>query len=41
MGIYKLRFLVADYFNYKNTDNFYSFIAVVFQFKEVNYYYVI
>jgi 5-hydroxyisourate hydrolase len=39
-GIYKLRFLVADYFKSKNTDSFYPFIEVVFQIKDANHYHV-
>lgn len=39
-GIYKLRFLVADYFKSKKTDSFYPFIEVVFQIKDNNHYHV-
>ncbi len=39
-GIYKLRFLVADYFKSKKTDSFYPFIEVVFQIKDTNHYHV-
>lgn len=39
-GIYKLRFLVADYFKSKKTDSFYPFIEVVFQIKDANHYHV-
>ena len=39
-GIYKLRFLVSDYFKNKNTDSFYPFIEVVFQIKDTNHYHV-
>lgn len=39
-GIYKLRFLVAEYFKNKKTDSFYPFIEVVFQIKDTNHYHV-
>lgn len=39
-GIYKLRFLVPDYFKNKKTDSFYPFIEVVFQIKDTNHYHV-
>jgi 5-hydroxyisourate hydrolase len=39
-GIYKLRFLVADYFKSKKTESFYPFIEVVFQIKDINHYHV-
>jgi len=39
-GIYKLRFLVADYFKSKKEDSFYPFIEVVFQIKDANHYHV-
>jgi 5-hydroxyisourate hydrolase len=39
-GIYKLRFLVADYFKSKKTESFYPFIEVVFQIKDANHYHV-
>lgn len=39
-GIYKLRFLVSDYFKSKKTDSFYPFIEVVFQIKDNNHYHV-
>lgn len=39
-GIYKLRFLVEDYFKSKNTESFYPFIEVVFQIKDANHYHV-
>ena len=39
-GIYKLRFLVADYFKNRRTDSFYPFIEVVFQIKDSNHYHV-
>lgn len=39
-GIYKLRFLIADYFKSKKTDSFYPFIEVVFQIKDANHYHV-
>lgn len=39
-GIYKLRFLVEDYFKSKKTESFYPFIEVVFQIKDANHYHV-
>jgi 5-hydroxyisourate hydrolase len=39
-GIYKLRFLVDDYFKNKKTTSFYPFIEVVFQIKDANHYHV-
>lgn len=39
-GIYRLRFLVADYFKSKKTDSFYPFIEVVFQIKDSEHYHV-
>ncbi len=39
-GIYKLRFLIADYFKSKKTESFYPFIEVVFQIKDTNHYHV-
>lgn len=39
-GIYKLRFLIEDYFKSKNTESFYPFIEVVFQIKDANHYHV-
>ena len=39
-GIYKLRFLVDDYFKTKKTASFYPFIEVVFQIKDANHYHV-
>lgn len=39
-GIYKLTFLVSDYFKQKNTDSFYPFIDVVFEIKDNQHYHV-
>ncbi|PVY42376.1 hydroxyisourate hydrolase [Pontibacter virosus] len=39
-GIYRLRFLVADYFKNKKTESFYPFIEVVFQIKDNDHYHV-
>ncbi len=39
-GIYKLTFLVADYFKSKKTESFYPFIEVVFQIKDKKHYHV-
>lgn len=39
-GIYKLTFLVADYFKSKNVSNFYPFIEVVFEIKDNKHYHV-
>jgi 5-hydroxyisourate hydrolase len=39
-GIYKLRFLITDYFKSKKTESFYPFIEVVFQIKDTNHYHV-
>ena len=39
-GIYRLTFLVEDYFKQKNTDTFYPFIEVVFEIKDDNHYHV-
>ncbi|TDE07740.1 hydroxyisourate hydrolase [Flavobacterium sandaracinum] len=39
-GIYKLRFLVADYFKSKKIESFYPFVEVVFQIKDTNHYHV-
>ncbi|AKQ47314.1 hydroxyisourate hydrolase [Rufibacter radiotolerans] len=39
-GIYKLTFLVADYFKKHKTESFYPFIEVVFQIKDKNHYHV-
>ena len=38
IGIYKLTYLVNDYFKNNNTESFYPFIDVVFQIKD-NYHY--
>lgn len=39
-GIYRLTFLVADYFKQQNTASFYPFIEVVFQIKDKEHYHV-
>ncbi len=39
-GIYKLTFLVADYFKSKKTESFYPFIEVVFQIRDKKHYHV-
>ncbi|MFD2247603.1 hydroxyisourate hydrolase [Pontibacter ruber] len=39
-GVYRLRFLVADYFKSKKTESFYPFIEVVFQIKDNDHYHV-
>ncbi|MEN5233569.1 hydroxyisourate hydrolase [Sphingobacterium faecium] len=39
-GIYKLTFLVADYFKSKNVTSFYPFIEVVFEIKDNKHYHV-
>ena len=39
-GIYKLTYLVSDYFKKSNTESFYPFIEVVFQIKDGNHYHV-
>lgn len=39
-GIYRLTFMVADYFKSKNTPSFYPFIEVVFQIEDENHYHV-
>ena len=39
-GIYKLTFLVADYFKSKKTESFYPFIEVVFEIKNEKHYHV-
>lgn len=39
-GIYRLRFLVDDYFKKQNRDSFYPFIEVVFQIKDDKHYHV-
>lgn len=40
VGVYRLTFLVADYFKKSNVDSFYPFIEVVFQIKDENHYHV-
>ncbi|MCP2044440.1 hydroxyisourate hydrolase [Pontibacter sp. HSC-36F09] len=39
-GVYRLRFLVADYFKNQKTESFYPFIEVVFQIKDNDHYHV-
>ena len=39
-GIYKLVYLISDYFQKNNTSSFYPFIEVVFQIKDANHYHV-
>ena len=39
-GIYRLTFLIADYFKSKKIESFYPFIEVVFQIKNDNHYHV-
>ncbi len=39
-GVYRLRFLIADYFRSRKTESFYPFIEVVFQIKDNEHYHV-
>ncbi|CDS92402.1 hydroxyisourate hydrolase [Sphingobacterium faecium] len=39
-GVYKLTFLVADYFKNKQVTSFYPFIEVVFEIKDNKHYHV-
>lgn len=39
-GIYRLTFLIADYFKNKKTESFYPFIEVVFEIKDNKHYHV-
>lgn len=39
-GIYKLTFLVANYFKNKKMESFYPFIEVVFQIRDDKHYHV-
>lgn len=39
-GIYRLTFLIADYFKSKQKESFYPFIEVVFQIKDDKHYHV-
>lgn len=39
-GIFKLTFLIADYFKQKNTASFYPFIEVVFEIRDQKHYHV-
>jgi 5-hydroxyisourate hydrolase len=40
IGIYKLTYMVSDYFKRNQTESFYPFIEVVFQIKDNNHYHV-
>lgn len=40
LGIYKLTYLTADYFQKNNLESFYPFIEVVFQIKDKSHYHV-
>lgn len=40
LGIYKLTYFTAAYFNKSGIDSFYPFIEVVFQIKDQNHYHV-
>lgn len=39
-GIYKLTYLIEEYFKQNKTESFYPFIVVVFQIKDNNHYHV-
>lgn len=39
-GIFKLTYLVSDYFKKNNTESFYPFIEVVFQIRDGQHYHV-
>ncbi|MEE1885448.1 hydroxyisourate hydrolase [Pedobacter flavus] len=39
-GIYKLTFLIEDYYKVNKIETFYPFIEVVFQIKDDNHYHV-
>ena len=39
-GIYKLIYMVSDYFKKENVESFYPFIEVVFQIKDKAHYHV-
>ena len=39
-GIFKLTYLVNDYFKKNNTESFYPFIEVVFQIRHGQHYHV-
>ena len=39
-GIYKLTYMVSDYFKKENVESFYPFIEVVFQIKDKAHYHV-
>ncbi len=39
-GIYRLTFLIQDYFKQSNTESFYPFIEVVFEIKDEKHYHV-
>lgn len=40
VGIYRLTYLVSDYFKKNNTESFYPFIEVVFEIKDGAHYHV-
>lgn len=40
LGIYKLTFLVKDYFSSRKVESFYPFVDVVFQIKDGKHYHV-
>ncbi|WP_200837014.1 hydroxyisourate hydrolase [Dyadobacter sp. 3J3] len=40
IGIYKLTYLIADYFKKQEIDSFYPFIEVVFEIKDNKHYHV-
>ena len=40
VGIYRLRYLVSDYFKRNKTQSFYPFIEVVFEIKDSAHYHV-
>ena len=39
-GIYRLTYMVSDYFKKQNVESFYPFIEVVFQIKDKAHYHV-
>jgi 5-hydroxyisourate hydrolase len=39
-GVYKLTYLIADYFKSQNIQSFYPFIEVVFEIKDSKHYHV-
>lgn len=40
IGIYKLTFMVSDYFERSNLESFYPYIEVVFDIRDNNHYHV-